>query len=69
MSEKFKELKSLVIDYKEDKDNEIGKLKEDLNKFKMMADENNDIYEKMLDTATESIEKFIQSSSKDERLQ
>jgi len=69
LSEKFKELKSLVIDYKEDKDNEIGKLKEDLNKFKMMADENNDIYEKMLDTATESIEKFIQSSSKDERLQ
>ena len=69
LSEKFKELKSLVIDYKEDKDKEIGKLKEDLNKFKMMADENNDIYEKMLDTATESIEKFIQSSSKDERLQ
>ena len=69
LSEKFKELKSLVIDYKEDKDNEIGKLKEDLNKFKIMADENNDIYEKMLDTATESIEKFIQSSSKDERLQ
>jgi cell division protein ZapA len=69
LSEKFKELKSLVIDYKEDKDNEIGKLKEDLNKFKIMADENNDIYEKMLDTATESIEKFIQSSSKDERPQ
>ena len=69
LSEKFKELKSLVINYKEDKDNEIGKLKEDLNKFKMMADENNDIYEKMLDAATESIEKFIQSSSKDERLQ
>ena len=69
LSEKFKELKSLVIDYKENKDKEIGKLKEDLNKFKMMVDENNDIYEKMLDTATESIEKFIQNSSKDERLQ
>jgi len=69
LSEKFKELKSLVIDYKEDKDNEIDKLKEDLNKFKIMADENKDIYEKMLDTATESIEKFIQSSSKDKRLQ
>ena len=27
LSEKFKELKSLVIDYKEDKDNEINKLK------------------------------------------
>jgi cell division protein ZapA len=69
LSENFKELKSLVIDYKEDKDNEINKLKEDLSKFKIMADENKDIYEKMLDTATESIEKFIQSSSKDKRLQ
>ena len=69
LSEKFKELKSLVIDYKADKDNEISKLKEDLGKFKTMADENKDIYEKMLDTATESIEKFIQSSSKDKRLQ
>ena len=69
MSEKFKELKSLVTDYKEDKDNEINKLKEDLNKFKIMADENKDVYEKMLDTATESIEKFIQSSSKNKKLQ
>ena len=69
LSEKFKELKSLVIDYKKDNDNEIGKLKEDLNKFKIMADENKNVYEKMLDTATESIEKFIQSSSKDKRLQ
>ncbi len=68
LSEKFKELKSLVINYKENKDNEIDKLKEDLNKFKLMVDENKDGYEKMLDMATESIEKFIQSSSK-ERLQ
>jgi len=69
LSEKFKELKLLVIDYKKDKDNEINKLKEDLNKFKIMVDKNKNIYEKMLDTATESIEKFIQSSSKDKRLQ
>ena len=69
LSEKFKELKSLVIDYKKDKDNEINKLKEDLSKFKIMADENKDVYEKMLDTTTESIEKFIQNSSKDKRLQ
>ena len=69
LSEKFKELKSLVIDYKGNKDNEVDKLKEDLNKFKIMADENKDVYEKMLDTTTESIEKFIQSSSKNKRLQ
>ena len=69
LSEKFKELKSLVIDYKKGNDNEIGKLKEDLNKFKIMADENKDVYEKILETTTESIEEFIQSSSKDKRLQ
>jgi len=69
LSEKFKKLKSLVIDYKENKDNEIDKLKEDLNKFKIMVDENKNVYEKMLDMTTESIEKFIQSSSKDKRLQ
>ena len=69
LSEKFKELRSLVTEYKEDKDKEINKLKEDLSKFKIMADENKDVYEKMLDATTESIEKFIQSSSKDQRLQ
>ena len=69
LSDKFKELKLLVIDYKKDKDNEINKLKEDLSKFKIMTDEHKDVYEKMLDTTTESIEKFIQSSSKDKILQ
>ena len=69
LSEKFKELKLLVIDYKKGKDNEIDKLKEDLNKFKIMADENKNVYEKILDTTTESIEEFIQSSLKDKRLQ
>ena len=69
LSEKFKELKSLVIEYKQDKDKEIDNLIEDLAKFKIMADENRDIYERMLDMTTESIEKFIQDSSKDKSLQ
>ena len=69
LSEKFKELKLLVIDYKGNKDNEIDKLKEDLNKFKIMADENKNVYEKILDTTTESIDEFIQSSLKNKRLQ
>ena len=69
LSKKFKELKSLVLEYKEDKDKEIDKLKEDLKNFKQMADNNKDVYEKMLDTATESIEEFIQTSSNDKILQ
>ena len=69
LSEKFKELKSLVIEYKEDKDNEINKLKEDLDQLKIAAEENNDMYERMLDKTTDSIEKFIQQSSEDKSLQ
>ena len=69
LSEKFKELKSLVISYKAEKDEEINKLKRDLDQFKIMVDENKDIYEKMLDKATTSIEDFIQSSSEDKILQ
>ena len=69
LSEKFKELKSLVISYKKDKDKEINDLKEDLNKFKIMVDKNKEVYEKMLDNATESIETFIQNSSEDNILQ
>ena len=69
LSEKFKELKSLVVSYKKDKDKEINDLKEDLNKIKIMVDKNKEVYEKMLDNATESIETFIQNSSEDKILQ
>ena len=55
--------------YKKDKDKEINDLKEDLNKFKIMVDKNKEVYEKMLDNATESIETFIQNSSEDKILQ
>ena len=44
-------------------------MKEDLNKFKIMVDKNKEVYEKMLDNATESIENFIQKSSEDKILQ
>ena len=69
LSEKFKELKSLVISYRDDKENEIGQLKEDLKQFMIMVDKNKDTYEKMLDKATQSIEDFIQSSTEDKILQ
>lgn len=69
LSEKFKELKSLAISYKKDKDNVIENLKNDLEEFKILADENKDIYEKMIDSTTETIEEFIQSSTNNKNLQ
>ena len=69
LSDRFKELKSLVIEYKENKDNEINKLSSDLDRFKKMVDQNKIEYESMLDKATQSIEEFIEKSSQEKPLQ
>ena len=46
LSEKFKELKSLAINYKDQKELEIKKLKDELNEFKVMAEKSKISYEK-----------------------
>jgi len=66
LSVKFKELKSLAINYKEEKDTEIGKLKEELNEFKIMVEQSKNSYEEILDKTTKSIEKFIENTKDDE---
>ena len=62
LSSKFKEMKSLAIDYKEVKDTEISKLNSDLDKLKKMVDESQSIYETMLDKTTKSIEEIIKNT-------
>ena len=60
LSIKFKELRSLAINYKDDKEIEIEKLKSELNKFETMIEESRNSYEEILDKTTKSIEKFIE---------
>jgi cell division protein ZapA len=62
ISNKFKEIKSLAIRYKEDKDNEIQKLNEELDSFKNTIEESNTLYESMLDKTTQSLEKIISNT-------
>ena len=66
LSLKFKELRSLAINYKDEKEVEIEKLKNELNNFKEMAEENKNAYEEILDKTTKSIEKFIESAEPDQ---
>ena len=65
LSIKFKELRSLAINYKNEKEIEIGKLKDELNTFETMVEKNKDSYEEILDRTTKSIEKFIESAEID----
>ena len=66
LSIKFKELRSLAINYKDEKETEIGKLKVELNEFKTMAEQSKNSYEEILDKTTKSIEKFIENAESDQ---
>ena len=66
LSIKFKELKSLAINYKDEKETEIGKLKSELNELKIMAEQSKNSYEEILDKTTKSIEKFIENAESDQ---
>ena len=62
LSIRFKELRSLAIKYKEEKDIEIGKLKDELDNFKEVVEQSKNSYEEILDKTTKSIERFIENA-------
>ena len=62
ISDKFKEIRSLAIDYKKNKDSEIRSLNLELDKLKKTIEENNSLYETMLDKTTQSLEKIISNT-------
>ena len=69
LSKKFKEMRSLAIDYKGGKDKEILNLNSELDKFKKMVDESQDIYEKMLEKTTQSLEEIIKNTESSSKVQ
>jgi cell division protein ZapA len=69
LSEKFKEMKSLAIDYKEGKETEISKLNLELDKFKKTVEESQSIYETMLDKTTKSLEEIIKNTENESQIQ
>ncbi len=69
ISSKFKEIRSLAIEYKKDKDEEIIMLNKKLDEFKKTIDENNNLYEAMLDKTTQSLEKIISNTESLSKIQ
>ena len=69
LSKKFKEMRSLAIDYKGGKDKEILNLNSELDKFKKMVVESQGIYEKMLEKTTQSLEEIIKNSENSSKVQ
>ena len=69
LSKKFLELKSLAIKYKDNKEEEIGKLNKEIDNFKKMVEESNSLYESMLDRTTKSLEKIIEKAESKSQIQ
>ncbi len=69
ISKKFKEIRSLAIEYKKDKDVEIKNLNKELEGFKKTIEKNNQLYESMLDKTTQSLEKIISNSESISKIQ
>jgi len=60
LSNKFKELKSLVYDYRDKKEQEIKELNENHLNFKNEIEVNHKKYEKLIDEAADEISNFVE---------
>tara|TARA_B100000963_G_C22378521_1_gene559069 strand:+ start:63 stop:506 length:444 start_codon:yes stop_codon:yes gene_type:complete len=63
LSKKFKELKSLIYDYRDRKELEIKNLNTDHKNLKDEIETNQKNYEKLIDDATEEISSFVERAS------
>ena len=69
LSNKFKELRSLVYQYKDEKEEEIEVLREHQANFREEIEKNKEVYEKIIDDAADKIETFIQKTNSDNQIQ
>ena len=63
LSNKFRELKSLIYDYRDKKELEIKELKQKHQDFKDEIETNQKNYEKLIDEAAEEISSFIEKAN------
>ena len=69
ISKKFLEMKSLAIQYKENKDAEINDLNKEIDKFKSIMEESNSLYESILDKTSKSLQDIINNTESKSELQ
>ena len=63
LSDKFKELKSLIYEYRDKKEEEIEEIKKNHNQLKNEIQLNQKNYEKLIDDAANEISNFVEKAS------
>ena len=69
LSNKFRELKSLVYDYRDRKEEEMKKLQQDHESFKKEIEKNKEDYEKIIEAAADEIENFVEKANLENPIQ
>jgi len=69
LSDKFRELKSLVYDYRDKKEEEMKRLSQDHEGFKKEIEKNKEDYEKIIEEATGEIENFVEKANLKNQIQ
>ena len=63
LSNKFRELKSLVYDYRDKNEEEMKQLSQDHEDFKKEIEKNKEDYEKIIEAAADEIESFVEKAN------
>ena len=69
LSNKFRELKSLVYDYRDRKEEEMKELQKDHESFKKEIEKNKEDYEKIIEAAADEIENFVEKANLENQIQ
>ena len=69
LSNKFRELRSLVYEYKDEKEQEIKQLNQEQKNFEKEIKKNKEDYEKIIEEAADKIENFVQKVSTENPIQ
>ena len=69
LSNKFKELKSLIYEYRDKKEEEIQELKNSHQKFNDEIEVNQKKYEQLIDEAADEISSFVEKAKQDNQSQ
>ena len=69
LSNKFRELKSLVYSYRDKKEEELKRLSQDHEDFKKEIEKNKEDYEKIIEEAADEIENFVEKANLENQVQ
>ena len=63
LSDKFRELKSLIYDYRDEKEEEMKQLSQEYENFEKEIKKNKEDYEKVIEETTVEIENFVEKAN------